>query len=66
MKTTWDDSNEKVATFCSAHIDKDDEQEDKVILESLFYDDLFKIVEEMQLDFKKKLGSKYVVLQKIY
>ena len=68
--------NEKeVANFYfMAHSDREDEvmahgnkedEEDEVILESPSYDELFKVLEEMQLDLKK-LSSKYVVFQKKY
>ena len=61
-------SDEEVANICfMAHSDKEDEQEDedKVTLESLSYHELFKPVDEMQIDLEK-LSSKYMVLKKKY
>ena len=69
MKATSDDSDESVSgsdeeltNFCfMAHSDKEDE----VTLESLSYHELFKLVDEMQINLEK-LSSKYVVLTKKY
>ena len=71
MKTTWDDSDEsgsgsdeEVPNFCfMAHSDRPDEQEEEVILESLSYHKLFKVVDEMQI-YLEKLSSSMLGLKR--